>query len=109
MAGWLATATPTTGSIAVARANPPEKHIPITPTWPPPALAASRRASSMSQVVIGLVRRWASAVNCQDTQDWTSRTPASASAKPFVSAFVGLRRTPPSISGMTIRKPCARM
>src|SRR5665811_806899 len=51
--GWDSTGATTTGSTAMARAKPPEKHIPTTPTPGPPHRSCSRAARARSQPVIG--------------------------------------------------------
>jgi hypothetical protein len=55
-AGWLATAARTDGSTAIARANPPVKHMPTAPTPGPPHSACAITASARRKLTTGLVR-----------------------------------------------------
>ena len=67
-AGWLSTGASTRSSTAMARANPPVKHMPTAPTPRPPHSACARAASARSQVTTGLVRFSANMVNSRETQ-----------------------------------------
>ena len=58
-------------SVAMARAKPPVKHIPIAPTPGPPQRSCSVRASARSQSMTGDVFPVAKTVNSLETQAGT--------------------------------------
>ena len=66
--GWLSTGASTMSSTIMARAKPPVKHMPTTPTPGPPQRSCSAAASLRSHTVIGLVRLSAKAENSRETQ-----------------------------------------
>ncbi len=68
MEGWLSTGAIMTGSTAMARANPPVRHIPTAPTPGPPHVVNSWLASSRRKRVMGLVFPRASVANSRLTQ-----------------------------------------
>ena len=66
--GWLSTGASTMSSTIMARAKPPVKHMPTTPTPGPPQRSCSAAANLRSQTVIGLVFLRAKAENSRETQ-----------------------------------------
>ena len=66
--GWLATGARTAGSTAAASANPPVKHMPITPTPGPPARPCSDRASARTYSATGRSAPRAKAANSRVMQ-----------------------------------------
>src|SRR5664279_4930321 len=103
--GWDSTGATTTGSTAMARAKPPENHIPTTPTPGPPHRSCSRAARARSQPVIGEDRPVASTVNSWLTHAPTIvRSPATRSVSPATS---GSRPGVPNRSGRTAVHPSA--
>ena len=60
------------GWVAMARANPPVKHIPTAPTPGPPQRSCSRAARARSHEMTGDVRFDAQVVNSRLTQSGTS-------------------------------------
>ena len=69
--GWDSTGARSRSSVAMARANPPVKHMPTAPTPGPPQRSCSARASARSQSITGDVRPVAKTVNSLDTQAGT--------------------------------------
>ena len=65
--GWLSTGASISGSVAIARANPPVKHMPTAPTPGPPWRSWHWRASARNQSMAGGVVRRAKARNSFDT------------------------------------------
>ena len=72
--GWDSTGASTVSSTIMARANPPVKHMPTTPTPGPPHTSCSWRASARNHTVTGDVRRSAIVTNSRETHpnelDW---------------------------------------
>ncbi len=66
--GWLRTGANTMSSTIIARAKPPVKHIPMTPTPGPPLRSCSALASLRSHTVTGLVFFSANQANSRETQ-----------------------------------------
>ena len=66
--GWLSTGARTMSSTIIARAKPPVKHIPTTPTPGPPQRSCSAAANLRSHTVTGLVLLSAKAENSRETQ-----------------------------------------
>lgn len=62
------TGATTAGSVIIARAKPPVKHIPTAPTPAPPQSACAFRESARNQSTIGLERSVAHTVNSRRTQ-----------------------------------------
>ncbi len=65
--GWLTTDASTVSSTAAASANPPVKHMPITPTPLPGARAARSAATARMKSVIGRCALIANARNSAET------------------------------------------
>src|ERR1700677_3954163 len=61
--GWLSTGATTLGSTAMFNANPPVRHMPITPTPLPPHSLNRHRARGLSQLTMGLDLFCANKVN----------------------------------------------
>ena len=66
--GWLSTGARTTSSTIIAKAKPPVKHMPTTPTPGPAQRSCSAAASLRSHTVMGLVFLSAKAENSRETQ-----------------------------------------
>ena len=66
--GWLRTGASTTSSTIMARAKPPVKHMPTTPTPGPPQRSCSAAASLRSHTVTGLVLLRANEENSREMQ-----------------------------------------
>ena len=93
-------------STAIARAKPPVKHIPTTPTPGPPARSCSSAASARNQPITRDVRPVASTVNSR-----LMHAPAIG-RNPFivfanVLPAVGSRPAVPNRSGTTAEQPSA--
>ena len=69
--GWESTGASISGSVDIASANPPVKHIPTAPTPGPPHSRWAWRASARSQSIAGGVVRRANAGNSWDTHAGT--------------------------------------
>ena len=86
--GWDSTATSCAGSVAMARAKPPVKHMPTAPTPGPPQRSCSCTASARSQSTTGDVRPVANATNSRLTHAGTitcDSRPAAACSRPSAS------------------------
>ncbi len=97
--GWLRTGATTTSSTIMARANPPVRHMPTTPTPGPPHRSCSAAASLRSQTVTGLVLCRANRVNSREMQT----EPRVLAMAPAVGSTPGA----PKRWGRTAVKPSA--
>ena len=68
MEGCDSTGATTEGSVIIARAKPPVKHMPTAPTPLPPQSAWALRARARSQSTMGLVRPLAQTLNSRRMQ-----------------------------------------
>jgi hypothetical protein len=73
--GCDSTGATTDGSVIIARAKPPVKHMPTAPTPLPPHSAWTCRARAFSQSTIGLERSAAQALNSRRTHRVLAITP----------------------------------
>ena len=87
--GCASTGATTTGSTIIARAKPPVRHMPMTPTPGPPLPSCSTWARSRSHDVTGLAWPLAKRLNSREIQispkvRSTSRTVGGAASRPKI-------------------------
>ena len=75
--GWDSTGATTAGSVIIARAKPPVKHMPTAPTPLPPHSSCALRARARSQSTIGLERPSFRATNSRRTQMFLKISPTA--------------------------------
>ena len=74
--GWATTGATTAGSVIMASAKPPVKHMPTAPTPWPPHSAWAWRASARSQSTMGLEASFAQTWNSRRMQMAFSASPS---------------------------------
>ncbi len=102
--GWESTGTSRLGCVAIAKANPPVKHIPTAPTPGPPQRSCSAPARARNQPTTGDVRCVAQVVNSRLTHRGTTVRAKWAAAVILFPSFVS-RPGSPNRWGMTAVHP----
>jgi len=106
MEGCERTGATTAGSVIIASANPPVKHIPTAPTPGPPHRSCSKTASALNQSTTGELLPVAHTVNSRLMHARNNESPAYISAASgFGIRGTGSRPGSPNSTGSTAEQP----